>query len=68
MAGGLLVLGVEACDGREFMRVYESLREIKGEIGVGLGWWGWWGLAGMSFGCFWGEGGWAGRPGGSFGG
>ena len=43
---GTYRLGLEADVGREFMRVYESLREIDGEIGgedglggvVGVGW------------------------------
>ena len=52
-------LGVETGVGREFMRVYEGLREIGGEIGVGMGWRGWWGLAGVFFGVkVGGRGGW----------
>ena len=38
--------------GREFMRVYERLREIEGKIGVGVCWWGWWRLAGVFWGCW----------------
>ena len=54
IGGGLLLLGVEACDGQEFMRVYESLREIEREIGGEDGFGGWWGLDGVFFGVFFG--------------
>ena len=56
---GAYRLGVEAGVGREFMRVYESLREIDGEIGVGMGWRGWWGLGEVFLGVK--AGGWGGR-------
>ena len=56
---GTYRLGVEADVGREFMRVYESLREFDGEIGVGMGWRGWWGLGEVFLGVK--AGGWGGR-------